>query len=163
MRRLSALAVLLAALAAVIVVGFVDKRGAGPPKPAPALPSTALRPPAVTLAQLRGHPALINFWASWCHPCVKEAPQLQRFAAQEHGLQLVSVDTGDNASDARSFIRRYGWTFPVLRDPNNTVGDRYGIAGLPTTFVLNGRGQIVARLVGPQTSAELERALRSAE
>ncbi len=162
MRRSHALAVLVAALAAVIGVGFLSGGGGSPSKLAPALPNTVLRPPVVNLAQLRGHPVLVNFWASWCHPCMQEAPQLQRFAAQEHGLQLVSVDTGDSAAAARSFIRRYGWTFPVLRDPDNTVGGRYGIVGLPTTFVLSGRGRIVSRLIGPQTSSSLERALRSA-
>jgi thiol-disulfide isomerase/thioredoxin len=163
MRRLPVIAVLVAALAAVVVVAVAATRTAGPrPRAAPALPTQTLNPPTVSLANLRGHPVLINFWASWCHPCMKEAPDLQRFASRETGVRLVSVDTGDNASDARKFIRRYGWTFPVLRDPTNAVGDRYGIPGLPTTFVVDSRGRIVAKLIGPQTVATLSHALGAA-
>src|SRR5205823_327240 len=80
-------------------------------------------PPAVTLASLRGKPALINFWASWCHPCQEEAPRLQRFAAGLGGRgHLAGVDYSDAPSDARAFIRRYRLTFPVPRDGSGTTG-----------------------------------------
>ncbi len=160
--RLPLMALLVGVLALVIVFGVATKRMGAASRPAPALPTQTLHPPMVGLASLRGRPVLVNFWASWCHPCQKEAPELERFAREGAGIRLVGVDTGDNARDARRFIRRYGWSFPVLRDSDNSVGDHYGIPGLPTTFALDARGRIVSKLVGPQTRASLDRALREA-
>ena len=158
-RRLIALFVLgvAALVAAVLIAGTRSTtRRAAPPQ--------VLVPPAVTLANLRGKPALINFWASWCHPCQEEAPRLQRFAASLRGRgHLVGVDYSDNLHDARAFIRRYRWTFPVLRDGSGTTGSAYGIPGLPTTAVLNAQGRIVKTLIGPQTQTTLDSALKSAQ
>jgi len=161
-RRLVTLFALgVAALAAAVLITGTRSavRRAAPP-----LPRQVLTPPAVTLASLRGKPALINFWASWCHPCQEEAPRLQRFAASLGGRgRLVGIDYGDNVGDARAFIRRYKWTFPVLRDGNDTTGAAYNIPGLPTTAVLDAQGRIVKTLIGPQTQRTLEAALKAAQ
>jgi cytochrome c biogenesis protein CcmG/thiol:disulfide interchange protein DsbE len=98
---------------------------------APALPTSMLVPPHVTLASLHGQPAVVNFWASWCDPCRKEAPQLARLQTALTGrARLIGVDWNDTAGGARAFIRRYRWRFPNLRDADGTVGNRYGISGL---------------------------------
>jgi cytochrome c biogenesis protein CcmG/thiol:disulfide interchange protein DsbE len=129
---------------------------------APRLPDETLVPPKVTVADLRGKPAAINFWASWCAPCRKEAPGLAGLGRSLHGsARLVGVDWSDNESGAREFIRHYGWRFPNLRDPNGAAGDAYGIGGLPTTFILDDRGRIVEVLRGPQSAADVRRALDS--
>jgi cytochrome c biogenesis protein CcmG, thiol:disulfide interchange protein DsbE len=129
-------------------------------RPAPELPTQVLLPPRVPVAALRGEPAAINFWASWCGPCHKEAPELARLPAELDGrARLVAVDWSDDAGDARSFINRYHWRFPVLRDGNGTVGNRYGLSGLPTTFILDRRGRIIRELHGPQTAAGIKREL----
>jgi len=149
------------ALGAVVLIAGTrsTSRRAAPP-----LPRQVLTPPAVTLASLRGKPALINFWASWCHPCQEEAPRLQRLAARLGGRgRLVGVDYSDALRDARAFIRRYRWTFPVLRDDSGTTGAAYDIPGLPTTVVLDPQGRIVKTLVGPQTQRTLEAALKVAQ
>lgn len=161
-RRAAVIAGLVGLIAVVIVLGTATTHTT-PSRPAPALPAQVLHGPAVTVASLAGHPTLVNFWASWCHPCRQEAPELERFAAAHAGVRIVGVDTGDNAADARAFLRRYGWSFPVLRDRDAGVGDRYGIQGLPTTFVLDARGRIVSTLSGVQTRTSLERALQSAQ
>lgn len=156
------------ALAAVAVVGLIafevlSAGSSGRAKPAPPLPSAVLQAPKATLSGLRGKPALINFWASWCDPCRKEAPELERFDRSLHGAgRLVGVDYTDRASSAQGFIHQYGWTFPVLSDPNGTYGARYEFSGLPTTIVLDSRGRIVQTLRGPQTVADLRDALNSA-
>ncbi len=155
-------------MAVVAVVGLIAFEvlaagSDGKAKPAPALPAAVLQAPRATLAGLRGKPALINFWASWCDPCRKEAPELERFERSLHGTaRLVGVDYTDQAGAARGFIHRYGWTFPVLSDPNGTYGARYEFSGLPTTVVLDPRGRIVQTLRGPQTLADLRGALESA-
>ena len=74
---------------------------------------------------------------------------------------MVGVDWSDALSGARSFIRRYAWTFPNLRDAEGTVGNEYHLTGLPTTFVLDAHGRIRAVLRGPQDEASLGRALAS--
>ena len=106
---------------------------------------------------------MINFWASWCGPCQREAPQLARLARDLHGrATLVGVDWNDALSGARGFIRKNGWSFPNLRDADGSIGNRYGLSGLPNSFVLDRDGRIVRILRGPQTVASFERALREA-
>jgi cytochrome c biogenesis protein CcmG, thiol:disulfide interchange protein DsbE len=132
-------------------------------QPAPPLPSAVLQAPKASLASLRGKPALINFWASWCEPCRKEAPELERFdRTLGSSGQLVGVDYTDQAGAGREFIHKYGWNFPILSDPNGIYGARYRFTGLPTTVVLDAQGRIVETLRGPQSVADLRHALSSA-
>jgi thiol-disulfide isomerase/thioredoxin len=152
-------------IAAALVVAEIATNGSSRTRPrhAPALPSEVLVPPRATLAQLRGRPAVINFWASWCHPCEREAAELARFARRPAGgARLVGVDFLDDAARARDFIRKHGLTYPNLRDANGDAGRRYGVASLPVTFVLDTRGRISSTLRGPQTVETLNRAVISA-
>jgi thiol-disulfide isomerase/thioredoxin len=156
--RLLGWAVAAAILAAALVLGLAGKSTS--PRAAPALPREVLTAPAVSTASLRGHPALIAFWASWCVPCIQEAPALQRFAAGLDGrARLVGVNVSDGLPGARAFIRRYRWSFPNLRDVEGTVAGRYGLLGPPATVVLDAEGRIRATLRGPQSEQTLARAL----
>lgn len=134
-------------------------------RPAPPLPAQALRPPGTSLAELRGKPALVDFFASWCDPCAEEAPTLRKLSAAMAGkATVVGVDWDDAGGPARAFVRKHGWTFPVLADTDGTVGESYGVTvGLPTSFVLDPRGRIVATFRGPQSEATLRRALLEAD
>lgn len=154
----------MAAIVALIVFGLSSSHTGG--RLAPALPSEQLAGPPTTLARLlataHGRASLITFWASWCEPCAREAPALERFAASPAGRgRLVGVDWSDASSGARAFVGRHGWTFAVLRDAEGTVGNDYRLSGLPTTFVLDASGRIRSVLRGPQTSATLARAMAS--
>jgi thiol-disulfide isomerase/thioredoxin len=158
---------LLAIAAALLALGLSGRSAAG--RPAPALPREALAGTPVALASLLGgaggrHAALVLFWASWCEPCQQEAPAVERFALSPAGRgRLVGVDYGESGFAApRGFVRRYRWTFPVLRDPDGRAGEAYGVAGLPSTFVIDARGHIRATLHGPQTVQSLQRALSAA-
>jgi cytochrome c biogenesis protein CcmG, thiol:disulfide interchange protein DsbE len=160
-RRRLAIALIALAAVALVTIEVATSRTVGT-RPAPPLPTEVLNSPRVSLASLRGKPALLTFWASWCHPCQQEAPELERFARSLGNRgQLVGVDWSDDLGGARDFLQRYAWTFPVLRD-SGEVGDEYGLNGLPTTFVLDRRGRIVEALRGPQTEASLSDALSSA-
>ena len=133
-------------------------------RPAPELPSQVLSGKRVDLASLRGKPAVVNFWASWCGPCKDEAPELERFSESlGDRATLVGVDWNDAEDNAREFIEKSGWSYPILRDPSQKVGTEYGLTGLPTTFVLNSDGDIVETLQGPQTFETLEQALAAAQ
>ena len=133
-------------------------------RPAPRLPTSVLVPPRVTIASLRGQPAAVNFWASWCTPCHKEAPDLERVARLLRGrARLVGVDWTDGSGAARSYVDRYHLTFPNLIDPDGVTGNDYGLNGLPTTFILDSQGKITDVLRGPQSAEALMRALLTAD
>jgi cytochrome c biogenesis protein CcmG, thiol:disulfide interchange protein DsbE len=165
MRRgaLRGLAVVVAVGALVLIVVLSGTGGSDTGRPAPQLPTEVLVPPRTTLASLRGKPAAVNFWASWCDPCRKETPELERLFRSLHGeAQLIGVDYSDDRGSAESFIREFGVTYPVLRDPDGQVGDRYGVTGLPTTAILDPRGRIVQLLRGPQSEDSVRLALGAA-
>jgi cytochrome c biogenesis protein CcmG, thiol:disulfide interchange protein DsbE len=164
MRRLAVRAAAVAAVVGALVIAVVlsGSNGSGR-RPAPQLPAEVLVPPRQTLASLHGRPAAINFWASWCDPCRKESPELERLYRSLHGkANIVGVDYSDAADSARSFIREFHLTYPMLRDPDGRIGDRYGVTGLPTTAILDSQGQIVQLLRGPQTKDSVGEALREA-
>lgn len=164
MRRALLPALIVLAVACVFVVEILTASSNGTVgEPAPPLPDAVLQAPKVTIAGLRGGPALINFWASWCDPCREEAAQLERFdRSLPRGAHLVGIDYTDQAGPARAFIKTYGWTFPVLSDPDGVFGARYRFTGLPSTVVIDARGRIVQTLRGPQTVSDLRRALNEA-
>jgi cytochrome c biogenesis protein CcmG, thiol:disulfide interchange protein DsbE len=151
----------LVALVLFVVFGLAGSGGrAG--RPAPRLPLERLSGPSVTLAQLRGRPVIVDFWASWCEACEQEALVLERFSRSLHGAAtLVGVNWEDlSRANALEFIRRYGWTFSNLRDTDGTVGREYGISSfLPTAFVVDDTGRLRETLRGPQTRQTLEQAL----
>jgi cytochrome c biogenesis protein CcmG, thiol:disulfide interchange protein DsbE len=168
--RLRLLAATLAAVAllALIVFGLAGNGSPAAGRSAPALPHERLAGAPVTLRGLLagagGRPALVVFWASWCTPCAREAPAFERFSRSATGRgRIVGVDWSDALSGARSFVRRYSWTFPNVRDGEGTIGNAYGLPGLPTTFVVDTHGHIRAELRGPQDEASLARALAGAE
>jgi thiol-disulfide isomerase/thioredoxin len=162
MRRFIVPAGVLAAVIVALVVAELLSGSSSSSKPrlAPPLPPAVLVPPKQTVATLRGKPAFVTFWASWCEPCKKEAPDLQRFSQSLGGRgKLIGVDYTDSSKSARAFIGDQGWTFPILSDPQGTYGDRYGLTGLPRTAVIDARGRIVELLRGPQTVKSLREAL----
>jgi cytochrome c biogenesis protein CcmG, thiol:disulfide interchange protein DsbE len=151
-------------VAAFVAVEALSGTQAATARAAPPLPRQVLEPPATTIAALRGRPAIVHFWASWCGPCQKEAGELARLSARLRGrAALVGVDYTDAAGSARRFIARHGWRFPNLADPDGHAGDAYGLGGLPTTFLVDADGRIVRRLTGPQTAAGLLRAVARLE
>ncbi len=167
LRLLAGALVLAAAIAAAVVFGLASDPVTG--RPAPALPRETLAGGHTTLASLLagagGRPALVVFWASWCKPCTEEAPEFERFYRSAVGRgRLVGVDWSDPLTGAaRSFMHRYGWTFPNLRDADGTVGNDYRLSGLPNTFIIDAHGRIREVLRGPQTFYSLTAALAHVE
>jgi cytochrome c biogenesis protein CcmG/thiol:disulfide interchange protein DsbE len=115
----------------------------------------------VSLADLRGRPVIVNFWASWCAPCVEEFPLL-RDAAEAHaadGLALVGIVYQDRSEAARGFMARFDAGWPAAMDPGGVVAAEYGIYGPPETFFIDRSGVIASRQIGRLSAADLERKL----
>jgi cytochrome c biogenesis protein CcmG, thiol:disulfide interchange protein DsbE len=104
-----------------------------------------------SLADYRGKVVVLNFWASWCDPCRTESPLLERWHSRikPSGGTVLGVDILDVTSDARDFVRKYGLTYPMLRDGSGHSQGEFGVGGLPETFVLDRRGRIAATRRGP--------------
>ncbi|MCP3143348.1 TlpA family protein disulfide reductase [Pyxidicoccus xibeiensis] len=120
-------------------------------KPAPAFTLRALDSgEKVSLEDLKGRPVVINFWASWCGPCMMEHPVLEwgsrQFGSQAVFLGVVFEDTEDNA---RQFLQRNGASFPQLVDPRSRMAVDYGVAGVPETYFIDPQGVIRGKHVGP--------------
>lgn len=115
---------------------------------APGLPAPGDR---VTLAQLRGHPVVLNIWASWCIPCAGEAPVLQSLwdHYRHEGVYVLGVDVNDLQGDAQSFHQRYGLTYPTIRDGSGEIMAAYGSTGVPENFIIDRQGRIAATLRSP--------------
>jgi cytochrome c biogenesis protein CcmG/thiol:disulfide interchange protein DsbE len=99
----------------------------------------------LTLSSLRGKAVVLNFWASWCIPCKGEAPLLEE-AWQKHrrnGLVVVGIDSQDFKGDARSFMKRYALTYPVVYDGKGSTLGRFGVTGFPETFFVGRDGKLV--------------------
>jgi len=131
-------------------------------EPAPDFDLRTLAGGRLELASLRGRPVVVNFWASYCHPCRKEFPLL-RTALREHRddrLAIVGVDSQDIASDARAFAREQHATWPMPIDEQGDVTRAYGVRGLPFTFFVDGEGTIRARVIGELSEQELTSHLR---
>ena len=139
-RRLLIAVIVVAAAAAFAVFGLKGAPDRRPDRRRRCRRRRSPDPPS-RVADLRGRPAFVVFWASWCGPCASEAPAIERFARGLGGrARLIGVNWNDpSPSGARAFVRRYGWSFPSLRDTDGLVGDRFGLRGLPTTYLLDGR------------------------
>jgi thiol-disulfide isomerase/thioredoxin len=146
-----------AALAALLVWGLGSSRSPSVGRQAPALPRERLAGPPVEAIRKA---TLVVFWASWCEPCAREAPALERLSLTPFARgRVIGVDWSDTLAGARAFIRRHAWTFANLRDAEGTVGNAYRLPGLPTSFVVDASGHIRAELRGPQDERSLSRAL----
>lgn len=129
----------------------------------PAILRQAIVDERVSLAELRGYPVVINFWASWCIPCKTEAPRLAASARAHAGkVVFLGIDIQDFTSDARRFLRRYDVNYVSIRDGGDATGNRYGLTGLPETYYLDARARIVAHSVGEVSRRELEQGIARA-
>lgn len=114
----------------------------------------------VTSADLKGKAVLINFWASWCQPCIQEAPALEQAYTQynNRGLMVLGVVPGnqDTQNGAQAFANRYAWTFPLLWDAHDNVVQAFGVRGLPTSIFIDNQGRIRSVENGGLDSAQLD-------
>ena len=123
------------------------------PKPAPALKLADLDGKVHDLASLKGKVVLINFWATWCPPCRREMPSMARLQQALAGEPFVvlAVDVGEDADTIEAFTSQLVDTvptFPILLDTRSHAMQAWKVAGLPTTYLVDPRGRVVASAVG---------------
>jgi cytochrome c biogenesis protein CcmG/thiol:disulfide interchange protein DsbE len=147
-RRGQMAAAVLATAMAVGLAACSSHARPGAPAPGFALTSAAGRP--VTLRGFRGKVLVLNFWATWCPPCVEETPSLNALAAALKGRPIailaVSIDT--NAQRYRQFLQQYHVQYLTARDPSAALPHRYGTVKYPETYIVNSRGEVVRKIVG---------------
>ena len=139
--------------------------------PAPAYATVSLDGDSVSLAQQKGKVVLLNIWATWCHPCRDEIPELRAIHGRyrDRGLELVgvSVDTDGTDETIRTFMKDFQMTFPIWRDPDERISTQFLAVGVPATFLIDKEGILRWRKIGPiapndtSLTAAIERALRS--
>lgn len=152
---------LLALWGAILLVRPAAPAVARVGEAAPAFTLSDLDGNRVSLADLRGRPVVVNFWASWCGHCREEFPLLASAAAthRDAGLAVVGIVFRDGAEPARDFMARFGATWPAAIDPDETVASQFGIIWPPDTFFIDRNGVVTSRQIGQLTSADLDRGL----
>jgi thiol-disulfide isomerase/thioredoxin len=106
----------------------------------------------IRLEALRGHPVLLNLWATWCGPCRREMPSLERLSKEQSGrLWVVAIDQREDVAVVRDYIKRFGVTFPVGIDEAQRLGTDLHLIGLPSSFFIDRRGVIQDAVDGEMT------------
>jgi thiol-disulfide isomerase/thioredoxin len=122
------------------------------PQPAPALQLKDLDGRQQDLAQRKGKVVLVNFWATWCPPCRREMPSMERLlqALKGEAFEVLAVDVGEDADTIDAFTSQFDArpTFPILLDTRSHTLQAWKVAGLPTTFLIDRQGRIVASAIG---------------
>jgi len=153
-----------AALAALLAFSGCD-RGSHPSqtgKPAPDF-NVADGSTSIHLADYRGKIVLLNFWASWCEPCILELPSLTQFHHEHPEYPILAVSIDEDPDAYKQFLVRRHVDFITVRDPKQTAASKYGTEQWPETYVIDREGRIRRRFIGATdwTSPEILRYLKT--
>jgi len=150
-------AAIMLPLVAVLAGGFgKDPRGSSTAmegQKAPGFSLISIDGDPLALGELAGSPVVINFWATWCQPCLAEHPVLLEGSKRyrSRGVSFLGLLYDDAADTARRWIAKHGAAFPTLLDPGNHTAIDYGVVGVPETFFIDAGGQIFRKHTGPLT------------
>lgn len=115
------------------------------------------------LSDLKGKPVFINFWATWCPPCVGELPHIEKkYAEYKDRMHFVILSVDDNEQEPARFIQSKGYTFPAAYGDHQALGRAYGIDAIPASYIISADGRIVASTVGSMNEASLDAFLQKA-
>jgi cytochrome c biogenesis protein CcmG, thiol:disulfide interchange protein DsbE len=150
-------------LAAIVPAAGAQQGHPEPGRPAAGFNLSRLEGGQLELAELRGRPVVINFWATWCAPCRTEMPLLISAWRDNRrlGLEIVAVNLTDQErrKDVLRFVQQMGVPFPVVLDEHGRVRERYGLVSLPTTVFVDSVGIVQTLHSGPLSGADLAKGL----
>ncbi len=135
---------------------FIAACGQGPQvakvgAPAPDVSLVDLKGKTWTLSELKGQVVFVNFWATWCPPCVEEMPSMQMLhtVMPKNKFKMLAILTNDDPTLAASFAAKSGLTMPILIAPDNGVARQYGVSGVPETYIVDKQGVVREKFIGP--------------
>jgi peroxiredoxin len=144
---------ILSAVSLLIILAGLFGMAGRPPlvgSPAPEIGLKDLQGQEVRLSGLRGKIVLLNFWATWCKPCKEEMPAMQASydKLRDQGFVVLAVNELEDAQKVAEHIRSHGHTFLVVMDHDNRVANRYGVVGLPASFLIDRQGIVREHIFG---------------
>jgi peroxiredoxin len=126
-------------------------------QPAPDFKLETLSGERIQLSELRGKPVLINFWATWCGPCIEEMPTIEKYYDQyKNDIRVLAVNDDEPLADVEKFVSDQGLTFDILLDPGAKVQSLYRLRGYPTSFIVDSEGIVRVQHIGPMSEKQLE-------
>lgn len=149
--RLRSRILLLSTLAGLFVLAWTQRDRFTPVdvgSPAPAFTAMTLHGDTAALPGRSGNVIVLNAWATWCTPCLREMPALERMHRALPGVEVIAVSTDDDPGQIDQWIDEFGLTFEILHDVRREMENRYLVRGLPTTFVIDRKGRIVHKIQG---------------
>ena len=142
---------ILAAFLAMFIAACGESPVASVGKLAPDFDTVDMKGDVWSLSKQRGQVVFINFWATWCAPCREEMPSMQGLYAKlpKDKFTMVALYNRDKPELVKNFVVKLGITIPILDDQQNIIGERYGLTGLPETFIVDKQGVIREKYIGP--------------
>ena len=105
---------------------------------------------SVSLHDFRGKTVVLNFWTTWCVPCIEEMPALQRLQQQLPNITVLAVSTDESETAYHNFLRDHGIKLLTIRDPQKKSSELYGTTGQPETFIIDPSGKLRRKFIGAQ-------------
>ncbi len=149
MKKISLIILVLCLLFIIAACGESPVATVG--KPAPNFDTVDLKGEVWSLSKLKGKVVFVNFWATWCAPCREEMPSMQRLYAKmpKEKFEMIALFNNDKPAVVKNFVAKLGITIPILSDEYNFAGPKYGLTGVPETFIIDKQGIIREKFIGP--------------
>lgn len=144
-------------LIAIVIALFVIEHQSSPRiakvgSPVPDIELTNTQDNKLKLSELKGNVIFVNFWASWCEPCIDEIPSIEvlyRNLSANPKFKMITILYQDNEDRVSRNMKEQGYTFPIYRDHDGLAAKRFGITGVPETFIIDKKGTLWKKVVGP--------------
>ena len=112
----------------------------------------------IQYSQYKGLVVYIDFWASWCTPCAKAFPELNKIydELQPYGFEIIAISTDENTEDAQNFLKKYPAKFLLAQDKNGVVAEQFNLPGMPAGYLVDARGNVKKVILGLQKQKDID-------